>query len=781
MKNKTKTKDIIIKALSLGIGLAISLVLIAKVAFEMSWNSEIEEVGNVYAIYPFFQRVEQDPIDYTQIPGGVAPGFQQYVPGVEAATRITFYFENDRFQTENRHVITARFVFADTSFFKVFPTEILAGDPSDILSEWGGTMVSRSFAEKITGKGKYNELIGHTICNEDQLDLKFTVSGVFEDFPKNCTVADWNVITSMETYPKSSTENWIGNDRYKGWVRLADGVHPEDLAEAIQDMVVKNLPITWKELTDSGVEEATYKLKSVRKVHLEAPGIKYPVIILSIVAFLLILISVMNCILITVSAMVRRSKEIGVKKCMGAEKGNIYAMLFGETAVSLLLSLVLVALIFLIFRPFIENILGLPLVSILIPQTWIITAAILLIVLVLLAVVPGYLYARITVSVLVRKYDDSKRKWKLGLLFVQLFINIVLIVLLIFIMSQYRQGVKGDMGYSYDRILYFNVRGVDDTKVQSCLNELKALPEVVDIERSYGLPINGSSGDNIYSPDGTTELFNVADQYDVSEGFLDLMEIEMLEGSSPKTEEEMAISKSLLDKLEEYDYKEWKGGMVGKILNITGHAQPMMVTGVYEDYMIGSILDMDDRPSVVCGGTYLPNVVVKVQEINAGIIGKVSDKVNSIITEKKTEVIPYSFLVENSYRDHKRISNSILAGVIFSILIAFFGLIGYVRDESQRRSKEMAIRKINGATGNEILRIFIVDILKILAFAVVLGDILVYFVAGFWLQQFAVKVSLSAWYFIVGDLVIIAIAVATVALCARHISRANPVDSLQDE
>ncbi len=779
MKNRANIKDMFLKSLSLGVGLAISFVLIAKVAFEMSWDSEVEEVENVYAIRPVLQYVGQDPFDYQQISGAVAPGFKQYVPGVEAATRTTPFFENERFLTEDRNVVTSQFLIADSSFFKVFPTEILFGDPVEVLGMGGKLMVSRSFAEKITGKGRYNELVGHTLCNEDMQDLKLTVGGVFEDFPQNSCVA----VLSMECYSKTSTDNWFGNDRYRGWVRLEEGTDPDAMADAVQDMVYKNLPFSLEKLTEMGIEKATYKLIPLRKAHTDEPVVRYSILIMSIVAFLLILISVMNCILITVSAMVRRSKEVGVMKCMGAGKGNIYGMLFAETAVSLLFSVLIAALFIFVFRPFFENILGLPLTALLISQTGLVTGLVLVIVLVVTAVVPGYLYSRIPVSVMVKKYDASKKRWKLALLLVQFIINIVLVVLVLVIMSQHRKSVRTDMGYSYENVLYFKsyTAGADDHKVESCLSELRKFPEILHVARSYGMPILGSNGDNVYDPEGTTVLFNFADQYEVTEEFFDVLDIKMAEGRLPETSSEMVISRSMAEKLEEYGYEEWKDGLIGKALIVTGHEGPMMVTGIYEDYMIGSVADPDGRPSVLCAGHYFPYILLKVQSITPEIIDKITGQINEIFPDRLTEVLPYSFLVEESYRNSQRTIWTIWAGVLFSLLIAFFGLVGYVRDESQRRSKEMAVRKINGASESEILKIFIADILKILAVAIVLGDILVYFVADYWLQQFATRVSLSAGYFLLGDLIVVLLVVVTVALCARKISRANPVESLKDE
>ena len=215
MKNK---KDTLIKVLSLGVGLAVGIVLIAKVFFELSYDSFYRDVDRIYRIQSTYTQNGEDA-EWGQVSGGVSAGFMREVPGVEYGTRTTFHFDRDIYLDENDNKLQGTLVFADTCFFKVFDRPVLAGDPVKVLSKWGSVMVSRSFAEKLADGRDLAGVIGKQICNEDAKELKFTVEGVYEDFPVN-GLLDYDILLSMETYPKQSTENGIGNDRYRGYVKL---------------------------------------------------------------------------------------------------------------------------------------------------------------------------------------------------------------------------------------------------------------------------------------------------------------------------------------------------------------------------------------------------------------------------------------------------------------------------------------------------------------------------------------------------------------------------------
>ena len=133
------------------------------------------------------------------------------------------------------------------------------------------------------------------------------------------------------------------------------------------------------------------------------------------------------------------------------------------------------------------------------------------------------------------------------------------------------------------------------------------------------------------------------------------------------------------------------------------------------------------------------------------------------------------------YSDERKMRNTVLSGCVICILIALFGLVGYVRDETERRSKEVAVRKINGATTSDILRLFVREIGRLGIAAALIADAGAFFAAGVWLENFAEKISLSPLIFIAADVIIIAIVSATVVMNSLRISHSNPVNSLKNE
>ena len=421
---KTKS-DILIKVLSLGVGLAVGIVLIAKVFFELSYDSFYKDIDRVYSIYTWYSQ-NGDENDYGQVSGAVAVGFMQEVPGVEAGTRTTSVFNGDTYLDEDGNKLKATLVCADTCFFKVFDRPILAGNPMKALAKFGTVMVARSFAEKMGG---VPECIGRQIYNEDLPDVKLTIEGVFEDFPKNGSL-DYDILLSMASYSEWSTTNWLGNDRYRGYVKLAPGVDPATLTDAIRKMQEIHQHI--EEIEAQGLQ-LRYYLKPFIKVHTSSQGVKTQIILLSIVAALLILISLLNYILIVISSLVKRSKEVGVRKCYGAEGKHIYGMLMKEALLHIVLSLALAATIIFAGRGFVENLLGVPFTTLLVPQSIAAIVVLLLFVMVISIVVPAELYKRIPVDAALKNYTENSRRWKLGLLGVQVLINVFLVVMLLII------------------------------------------------------------------------------------------------------------------------------------------------------------------------------------------------------------------------------------------------------------------------------------------------------------------------------------------------------------
>ena len=777
-----KLKETIIKALSLGTGVAIGLILIAKVCYEMSYDTCYRDADQIYKIRTLYNQQGEES-EYDNVSGAVAPGFKEHVPGIETATRWTFIFNSDKFIDEQKNIITGECIVADTCFFDVFNTEILAGNPKEAFSQIAVAMVSESFAEKLGG---VSEAIGQIIYNEEMPNFKLEIAGVYKDYPYHSSVKN-DVLVSMESLVKSSTENWVGNDRYRGFVRLAEGVDPEMLAPAIRLMQENNYPPEIKAMAESSGMDIHYFLSPLVGAHTSSSAMRNMMVILIVVAILLIMISLLNYILMSVSALVKRSKEMGVRKCYGAASGNIYGIMFKEAAIDTIASLIVVAVIILSLQQVIGDIVGVPVDALLVRGTYITAAGVLLAVFVIAAIVPGYLYSKIPAGAAIRNYQENKKIWKLGLLFVQTGICALLFTLMCVISAQYNKAVNDKPGYEYKNLLWTVLTGTDRSVHQSIINDLKSTPGVLDVQMSYTLPLESSSGNNVFMLDnGHEDLFNVADQYSGTEGLFEMLEIPFVEGRYPQTPNEIAVSESFVEKMMEF--RDWSDGAVGKEVHITEHDEKIgavTISGVYKDYRINTLTNQDMRASIKffgeVGKDYMPYMAIKVSEVTADMMAEIEEIIQSRIENKDVVVKSYKDSMREAYSSERRMKNTVIIGCVVSIIIALFGLIGYVRDESQRRSKEMAVRKINGATFRELVGIYVREIMKLSIPAIILGNIGAYFAASAWLKNFSEKIALTPWYFILADVVIILLVSGCVIMNSLRISRSNPVDSLKNE
>lgn len=785
-----RKSDLIIKVLSLGVGMAIAVILIAKVCFELSYDNVYKDVDRIYKIRTGAVMQGEDK-DFGQVSGAIAPGFKAEVPGVLEATRFTSIFNSENFIIDDDgSKVAAEHLLADSCFFRIFNRQFLAGEPEKALRSWSGDVaISKTFAEKLGG---VNEAIGKQIANDQMPKRKLTVCGVYEDFPKNGSIHP-DVILSIETMSSWSLANWLGNDRYIGFVKLAEGVDPASLKDAIHEMQKAHQPLD--ELEKNGTT-LWYFLAPLAKEHSSQPSVRNLVFILSIVAILLLLVSIMNYVLVAISDVIRRAREVGVRKCYGAEPWDINKILLKETAGNLVLSLVVAALLVLAFRGAIESLLGVPVQDLITPlSVWIIVGVVVLVFLVS-AIIPAQMFTRIPISSAFRGYKESKRRWKISLLAFQFAINAVLVSLVLIVSFQYRKVLNTDPGYEYRNLVYETFPSYDQTKMNAIAGALRSLPEVEAAELTYTLPFEKTSGNNVYLPGDDRELFNIADEYGASEGFFDMMGFRLVEGSVPKGPNDVAVSKSFVTKMAAF--ADWSDGAVGKIVNISEHDQ-VTICGVYEDYVIGDVTDMDDRPSVrFCWnrdfyteeykekGGYdwaglMHTIVIKLNEVTPAAMRKVESAIREVAPDSDAEVKAYSETLVNMYDSTKQMKRTYELGALFALLIAVIGLISYVRDENFRRSAEIAVRKVNGAQSSEIVSMLVTDILKVAVFAVIIGDAGAWLVAHYWLQQFPVKIALNPLFFIAADIIVLAIIVSVIVIGSLRIAHTNPVESLKNE
>ena len=434
-----------IKIIALAVGLAMGLVLIAKVCFERSYDNFYPDNDRIYLVKSGINR-EGKKDTWGQVSGAIAPGMKAEIPEVEAATRYTrIGSDNEQIMTPEKQFYTGTILLTDTSFFDVFPRPILIGDPKDVLARPGYVMISRSLAEKMGG---VESAVGKTFVRDVNRNSVQTIGGVFEDIPENSHL-QYDILGSLAGFSVQSTTNWLGNDRYIAYVKLLPGATPESLAPSIRRMQERNQDL--EGLKKAGVD-LFYTISPLQDIHNNNEDVKDMNAMLLFLATILIVIAVLNYILVVISTLIGRTKEVAVHKCYGASGKDILGMILSESLLHLLLALLLGAFLILIFRGKVEDLLSASLSALFTLPTVTLLAGICLVVFSVTCLVPTWLFLRIPVASAFRSVKESKRYWKLCLLFVQFVATAYLVALLITISRQYDKMITSDPGYAYENL-----------------------------------------------------------------------------------------------------------------------------------------------------------------------------------------------------------------------------------------------------------------------------------------------------------------------------------------
>ena len=773
-----------IKILCLATGLATGIVLIGKAGFEQSWDNFFPTSDRIYVVYEDVIR-NGEYIHYSQTPGAVAPGLKRYCPQVEAATRYTGFAWDMPLVTDDDKRVRTNFSLVDSCFFDVFPFRVLAGNAKKVLSQVECCMIPLSLAEKLAGAANPLELVGKKVFYNKRGGWALTIGGIYEDVPLNSRLHGLEVMVSMPTITEviyDGRDNWVGNDRYMAYVRLAEGITPDDLKPQIEKMRHDNMPED--QLKKAGVDLG-FSVRPLRDYHKNDEGTRRMTWILSLLATVLIGCAVLNYLLLVIGGISRRAREMAVHMCYGAEARHIYRMVIAESTVHLLLSVALAALLLLLAKDTVEELVGAPLAVLLTTgsNVWVIVTTF-IVVLLVTGLVPGYIYTHVPVAAAFKHYRQSYRLWKLLLLGLQFASARFLIVLLIVVGRQYRMMVNDNPGYDYATLGSVLKDGVSSEQCQLAMEELRKLSCVKGVTMAYANLTEHQSGDNIYLPGSERENMNIADLYYVGDGYFDVMGIPIVSGRT-FTEQADTLREVMVSRQFEERMKQIAGWdrAVGKQIICTSFEGPYTIVGVYEDTRIGSITSPDTRPSL-CYYSRKPDqmhyILIRFQSMEG------LEEANKLVKELMTDnpdiaVTPYNQMVTELYTDAHRFRTTVMIGGLVALLIALIGLVGYLAGEIGRRQKEIAIRKVNGATITDVLRLFQTDILRVALPAVVIGAVGAWYVARLWLEQFSEKTALSPLIFIGGALVVIAVILSVVCLGCYRVASSNPVDYLKNE
>ena len=753
------------KIISLTLGLAMGVLLFAQIAYELSFdrfypNPDTLVMLRMRNVTKGVPAAEYNYGTYRPAAADLSEAFPELV---ESAC-LTSNFWRPAFYKDDKKLDDIQSLFADTAYFATTGLTLLKGDPKD-LALHSNAFISESMARQLYGD---ENPIGKELSVEKLFNV--TIRGVYADVPRN-SIMPHDLLLPMAAMDWAyGAGTWGTNNLYGVLFRLKQPADVEAMNSRIQKAVEQ---YTDPHLGDDVVTE--YSVLPLYKVYRSLPDSTRRLVILGVLGFSIFFVSILNYVLRAVAAMSRRAKQVGVHKCSGADGWHILSMFLWETGLLVAASIVCGGALLWLLRGQVEELLGSRLSDLFTWQTLYVPLGTVLLLFLVAGVVPGRIYARIPVTQVFRRYTDGKRSWKRGLLTVQ-FISVAFIGgMLLTTVWQYHDLMTRSVGFHAEGLAVGTVTG-NIERAQGVADAIRREPYVEAV---------AGSGTSLLAHYSTNRLTDNQGNFICPLHFT-LMDKEMpqvtgmtlLEGHWPQHRGEAVVGRTTVETL------KWGDTAIGRKLPVDPswarlEEQPV-VTGVVED-----VRNMGFFQGQTCTAFILND---RVRTFNVRLKAPLDENLKRLNAFVKS-AYPDLSLEFTTYQDIRReqnasvstFRNTVWVTTACIILIVLMGLIGYVSDETQRRSKEIAVRKVNGAEASDILRLLSVDILKIAVLAVAAGMAAAWYVSGQWMQQFADSRLLSpAWYALLALLLLVLI-VAVVVLKAWRIANENPVLSIKSE
>lgn len=750
------------RVLSLSLGIAVALLVFSYVGLNLSFNSSFPEKERVYQVWvksPQFGMSEKQVKPF-------APNIVADIPQVEAAAH---FIEVVKYFGTTENVMEAKALQTNSTLFDVLDFGVISGDPHRILSREGEAgdevMISERLAKKHFG-------------DEDPLGKKLglmVVAGVFETPPVNQSIGDFDIIEYLPY--DANDEIWTGQDSYTTFIKLCEGADIAEVEAAMPEFIRKH-----------GIEEHCEEWqKSFHFIPLTSTiyvgnDVKQMLVIYSAIALVALFVACLNYVLLTISSLAERSRTIATMKCNGASRATVFAMLLAETFLLLLLSVVIAAVLIASMHNEIFDLFGYRASDLFALERIWIPLVVSLLAFVFAGIVPAAIFSAVSINYAFRRGSDNRAWWKKFLLFSQIAMAVAVVIFLLVSNRQVDFIMNSDYGYKFDRLVSLELA----TKIEDAgpvADKLRSLPFVENAGISSESPLSGYSGMPCVDEEGKL-LFSC--RWDiVDENYIPSMQMKIVQGRNFLPID--GANKVIVN--EKYvEMRGWKDSPIGKIVydasmvpfEIVGVVADyrMMSTGVTEPIMLHTVRYISDvAPEYRVVVLY--NILLS--EFSSENIKAIDEAVSSIYDDVYGyRLISYSEWVDITFAHIKRMRNGMVIVASVVLLIAFIGLCGYLQGEIARRRKEIAVRKVCGASTAEVLMVLGTRLLWIVLPAVVCGVAIAVWLNEEWLSTLAqMRCSVPVWVYAVGALTVIVFVYSVQLLLSLRAANGNPVEMIK--
>ena len=769
----------------LAVGLTCFILIMLFVQHEFSYDKFYENTAHIYRIvqrYPGYDYLGTDRFAPTSAP--LASTLAEEYPEVTSATTV-------RIQPMLLHLNEQSFwekaLWADPHFFDVFNMPLLRGNRETALSKPNSLILTASLAHKIFGD---QDPVGQTLMDQNQ--SLFTVTGLIPDLPANSSLRFTFITTiqSLPDYGKDLTQNqWDSNNWYT-FFTLADGSKKDQLQAKMPSLVEKYVA------PKGGIYvHVQYLIQSLNDVHLHSNfnhdiahtgDIKY-VYLFTAIACVILLLACVNYTNLAAARSIKRAREVGMRKAIGARRGQLIIQFLGESVLMACLALVLALLLVQLLLPFFGHLVERPIQMDYLDNRWLLPGLLMLVVLVglLSGSYPAFFMASLRpIQVLKGKVEGSTGRFSMQRLLIvgQYAVSIVLVAGSFVIYQQLQYVQHKELGYDRENVV--TVRVTDETlrRNYATIREVWLRnPSISAVTASGDLPTNVESATSISKWEGSRaqdqlDIYRASVDYD----FLEVFGIELIAGRNFSQEFTTDSASAVLINETAARALGWTPQeAIGK--HFMRKEGEKTIIGVVKDFHMHS-LHLSIQPLMIFIDTEgMRYISVRLQPQD---LPKTMAFLEKSIKQFSSYPFEYQFLDEHFdqlYKADLRLGETFGCFTILALLIASLGLFGLAAFTAEQRTKEVGIRKVMGASVRSIVALLTKDFLSMVAVAFLLATPVAWYVMYQWLQDFAYRIHLQWWMFALPGILALLIAWLTVSFQSIKAAITNPVNSLRNE
>lgn len=782
-KNKGYT---LINILGLSIGMAGSILIFIFIRYQLSYDKDYKNVDRIYRVVSNWKYADGNEFNTEGVPLPLTPAmrndFSPYLEEIAAVQRTGSIIKVKDDHGKEKLKIESEAYYVEPNLFKIFDFKWLAGQASTLVDP-NTVVLSKKQATKFFGD--WQNAVGKSINFRNELDLK--VTGVIDDIPENSSFP-FEVMISYKTFKSDNVDKWgASSSASTCYVLLKKGINVQSLEGPMKKFIDKYY-------TEKGPGKEGHEFEALKDIHHSTNYSNYAgnsmpmkqIYGLMVIGIFLLLTACINFINLATAQAVSRSKEVGVRKVMGSRRNQLVVQFLTETLLIVVFALLLACVLTEVALPSMQNLFNAKISFSIFqyPVILVFMVAMVLFVSLLAGFYPAAVMSGFSPALAI-KNKVAVNKGGLGLrkvlVVVQFAITIILIIGTTVILQQMKYLREQPLGFNPTAVASVNLPNDSLTiqKFDQLRTELLQIPGVKSISFCNAAPSSYNSNTNSFAFDSSKDAdFQIYTKWGDTE-YIKTFGLQLIAGRNlvkSDTIREYLVNETLVKKLNLKNPND----ILGKTINLSGiKAQ---IVGVLKDFNNKSLRNAIDPILISTRKNRYSEISIKMDTkgMTTSMVA-IEKKWNTFFPD---HVYRATFLDQQikGYYESERIMGilfKVFASVV--IFISFIGLFGLISFVATQRTKEVAIRKVIGASTFELVKMLNGSFLMMVFLANLVAWPVAYIFITKWLASFEYRIHLGLWPFVIAMLLSMVITLITVSIRSYKAATANTIDALKYE